>query len=511
VDLAEIENLPSDADSLRQIILEKSLALLKQEEKVERLIDIIRQLKRHQFGSRSEKLNLEQLGLFNEAEAEALEEAEEKSDEETVKVPGYTRKKPKRKPLPENIPREEKIIELAEEERRCPTDGNLMAEIGEEVSEKLDVIPMQLKVIRTVRKKYACRHCAEGVKTAPVPASAIPKSLASEGLLAAIVTWKFADHLPLYRIENMFSRVGVELSRTTMAHWMIKMGTFVQPLINLLSETLLDSGYLQMDETKVQVLKEKGKRAQSLSYMWVRARPGIEPIILFDYDPTRSGEVPQRLLGDFDGILQVDGYGGYNKISENLKVIRAGCFAHCRRRFFEASKASKNTALANIALKWIRKLYQIEDEIREKTARERYEARQLRAAPLINEMKEWITKVLPTIPPKTAIGNALSYAESEWRYLTAYLDHGEVEIDNNFIENKIRPFALGRKNWLFCDSVDGANASANLYSLLVTALANGLDPYQYLRYVFERLPLATELKHFEALLPAAAVKDLLRQ
>lgn len=226
------------------------------------------------IGSRSEKISAEQMGLFNEIEVEALKAKEDSAQEETIEVPGHRRTKPKRKPLPENIPREERVIALNEAERVCATDGKLMTEIGEEVSEKLDVIPMQLKVIRTIRKKYACRSCQEGVKTAPCPLSAIPKSLASEGLLASIVTWKFAVHLPLYRIENMFSRVGVELSRTTMAHWMIKMGELVQPLINLLNDTLLASPYLQMDETKVQVLKEQGKRAESLSYMWVRARPG---------------------------------------------------------------------------------------------------------------------------------------------------------------------------------------------------------------------------------------------
>jgi transposase len=266
-----------------------------------------------------------------------------------------------------------------------------------------------------------------------------------------------------------------------------------------------------MDETKVQVLKEKGKRAQSLSYMWIRARPGDEPIVLFDYHPTRSGDVPEKLLLDFKGILQVDGYDGYNKVTKNPAIERAGCFAHCRRRFFEASKASKHTGLANTALKWIRNLYLIEDEIRGKSPPERYELRQQKAAPVILELREWLTKVRPSAPPKTPIGTALSYAENEWPYLTLYLKHGEMEIDNNFIENKIRPFALGRKNWLFCDSVEGAHASANLYSLLVTALANGLEPHRYLRWVFERLPTATQLDHFEALLPTIPAEKLFSQ
>ena len=387
-----------------------------------------------------------------------------------------------------------------------------MREIGEEVSEKLDLVPMQLKVIRTIRKKYACPGCQEGVKTAALPAQAIPKSIASEGLLAALVTWKYNDHLPLYRIESIFSRHGAELSRGTMASWIVRLGQLVQPLINLLAERLLESGYVQMDETRVQVLYEQGKRAQSQSYMWVRAKPDPEdPVVLFDYDPTRSGAVPKRLLEDFVGRLQVDGYDGYSQVTKREGVLRHGCLAHARRKFFDATKSSKKVGIANRGLKYIQRLYKIEEVCRGWTADRRYLFRQQKAKPILAELRGFILESIGTVPDSGLTGKALHYADNEWPYLERYIEDGRVEIDNNFVENAIRPFAVGRKNWLFSVTVEGAEASANLYSIITTAKLHGLEPYRYLRYIFENLPLAQVLADFERLLPSAAVGAFARQ
>ena len=484
---------------LIEVLLKTREERLAKEAEISKLIEFIRILKQKHFGKSSEKVSQEQLGLFNEAEAEVLKSSE--PEEETVHVPAHDRKRGKRKPLPEDLPREDLVIELSLEERTCPNDGTVMTEIGENIAERLDVVPMQIKVIRTIRKKYGCCECEEQVKEAPVPPTAIPKSNASEGLLAFIITSKYEDHLPLYRMESIFERYGVDLPRNTMGRWMVQSGELVQPLINLLEEEVLSSKYLQMDETRVQVLKENGKRAESLSYMWVRARLGPDPIILFDYDPSRSSDVPVKLLEGFSGHLQVDGYDGYCKVCKDQGILRIGCFAHCRRKFFEASTATKKVGLANIGLKFIKKLYAIEDAAREKSFEKRFAMRKEVAKPILDEMRAWVTAALPTVPPKTALGRALSYTDNEWCYLIRYLEDGQLEIDNNYIENYIRPFALGRKNWLFSDTVEGAKASANLYSLISTARANGLQPYLYLRTVLEGIPRCKVLADFEALLP----------
>lgn len=519
--------LPTDVESLRALALAQARIIERQREEhesklrlqqeqydaeVDRLVELVRLLKRKHFGKSSERAPTEQMGLFNEAEEAAAAEETQGQDEETVEVPAHRRSRPKRKPLSEELPREERIIELSEHERLCPVDGALMIEIGEEVSEKLDVVPMQLKVIRTIRKKYACKACQEGVKTTPPPPQAIPKSIASEGLLAAITTWKYCDHLPLYRIESIFARHGHELTRGVMASWVVRLGELVQPLINLLSERLLDGSYVQMDETRVQVLREEGRRAESQSYMWVRAKPDPdEPIVLFDYDPSRSGTVPKKLLETFNGRLQVDGYDGYAEVARRDGIIRHGCMAHARRKLFDASKSSKKPGIANKGLKYVQRLYRIEEESRGWTVDQRHALRQERARPILGELKSFIEDNIGTVPDSGLTGKALHYASNEWVYLERYADDGRVEIDNNFVENQIRPFAVGRKNWLFSATIEGANASANLYSIITTAKLHGLDVYRYLRHVFERLPAARTLADVDLLLPAAVAIEFARQ
>lgn len=268
-------------------------------------------------------------------------------------------------------------------------------------------------------------------------------------------------------------------------------------------DQILDSGYVQCDETRVQVLNEKGKPAESQSYMWVEARMGPQPLILYEYDPSRSSKVPKRLLEGYQGYLQVDGYEGYNRVCQNPRVLRVGCAAHIRRKFFEASEASKQQGVGNKGLKFFHPLYQIEKEAREKklSFSDRYDLRQKQAKPLIEEMKRWLDDIHLKITPQLASGKAVQYALGQWAYWTRYLEDGLLEIDNHFIEGKIRPFALGRKNGLFSATVDGANASATLYSLIETTKTAGLNPYDYLKKIFEVLPLARSLEDFEALLP----------
>lgn len=528
-------SLPDDVSSLKAIIAEQVLrheeALAHHHEEVvrhrselqrteeelaratayaERLEEMVRLLRHRHFGRTSEKVKGEehprQMGIFNEAEELEGQPSDETSSEEpAIEVRAHRRRgKPKRVALPADLPREDVVIDLAEEEKRCP-EGHELTLIGEDVSEQLDVIPAQVKVIRTVRLKYACSICGDCVKRAPCPATAIPKSLAGPGLLAHIATSKYGDGLPLYRQEHMWQRMGIDIPRATMAVWMIKVGELFSPVINLLEEDLLEGGVAHADETRVQVLKEAGKSAESQSYMWVRGRcyPGASPIVLFEYDPTRSGEVAKRLFAGYKGYLQADAYSGYNALCATEGVIRVGCWAHCRRKFFEAAKASaKGAGLANEAIEIIRRLYQIEETIREKGIEERHRVRQAEAKPILDEFGAWLEgHHRSQVPPQSQIGQAMNYAHNEWPFLIRYLEDGRLEIDNNMVENAIRPFAVGRKNWLFSDSVAGAKASAAIYSVMVTAKLNGHNEYAYLRHLLEKLPLAEKAEDFEALLP----------
>jgi len=463
------------------------------------------------YAASSEKLSPDQVSLFDEAECDADLEVDEEEDTDTISVPAHTRKKGGRKPLPDALPRVDVIHEIPEEQRHCPHDGQVLAEINQVVSEQLDIIPAQIRVIRHIRKQYAC-SCGQCIRTAPLPEQPIPKSMASPGLLAHIAVSKYQDALPLYRQEKILQRIGVTIPRSTLANWMIRSGQLVQPLINLLRDHLLAYDIVQMDETTVQVLKEPGKTAQSKSYLWLqRGGPPDEPVILFDYDPSRCQTVPKDLLAGFSGYLQVDGYTGYNGVVAEGGLIHVGCMAHARRKFSDAVKGqgkNKRQGKAQQGLAWIQKLYRIEKKARieQFTAQERKAYRQLHAAPILVKLRKWLDASLPTVPPGTLAGKALSYLHNEWPKLIRYLEDGRLEIDNNLAENAIRPFVIGRKNFLFSDSVHGVKASANLYSLVESAKASGLEPYQYLRQVFTKLPQAETVEDIEDLLPWALKK-----
>lgn len=469
-------------------------------------------LERHRrFAKLNEALRSLQGELFNEAEQVSLEEATSNNDElDTVTVPAHERKRGGRKPLPADLPRIDVVHDLDEADKVC-SKGHALELVGEKTSEQLDVVPMQIHVLRHIRKQYACPCCdkagAPEIKTAAKPKQPIEKSQASPGLLAYITVGKYADSLPLYRQTQIFKRCDVELNRTTLASWMVRCGELVQPIINRLEEQLLNAEILHMDETPVQVLNEKGKPAHSKSYMWVRsgAPPNGGPIKLFDYDPSRSGAVPNRLLAGYAGALMVDGYEAYESVCQSQDLTRLGCWAHARRKFVEAAKGNKkNNGQANKVIKLIAKLYAIEKSLSDADTQTRHEQRQERAAPVIEQLRAWINDTQPKVPPQSLLGKATHYLNKQWPRLIAYLQDGQYPIDNNAVENAIRPFAVGRKNWLFSTSVDGAKASANLYSLIETAKANGLEPYGYLKRVFTELPNATSFNDVDALLPTAS-------
>ncbi len=467
------------------------------------------------YAASSEKCSPDQIGMFDEAEFdnEAAVGTDAEADDDEITVAAHQRKKRGRKPIPDHLPRVDVIHELPESMRRCDHDGRLLTEIGEVISEQLDIIPATIQVLRHIRKKYAC-DCGQCIKTAPLPAQPIPKSMASPGLLAHITVSKYQDALPLYRQETILQRIGVDIPRATLANWMIRAGHLVQPLINLLHERMLSYDIVQMDETTVQVLKEPGRKAQSKSYLWVqRGGPPDGPVVLFHYDPGRGAEVAERLLQGFEGYLQTDGYDSYNAAVAKNNLIHVGCMAHARRKFTDALKAqgrNKKRGKAHRGLNLIRKLYRVEKKARKMKPDERQAFRERHARPILDEIKSWLEQALPQVPPQSTTGQALHYLHNEWGKLIRYLDDGRLEIDNNLAENAIRPFVIGRKNWLFSDSVRGVKASAALYSLIETAKANGLEPYAYLRYLFAELPKAQTVGAVEALLPGNLKKEQIK-
>ena len=478
------------------------------EERIGLLEEENRWLKSQLFGRSSEKTdaadtNPDQAWLFNEAEALLKAAA---TAPHSITIPAHERRQRGRKRLAASLPRIEIVHDLPDAEKFCAADGTALERIGEEIAEQLDFKPAQLRVIRNIRPKYACPCCRQGVKIVPVPLQLLPKSLATPALLAQITTSKFVDGLPLYRQEAQFDRLGVSLGRATMAGWMIQLGAMhLVPIINLMNECLLDQPLIHCDETRLQVLKSD-KAPTADHWMWVRAAgPPGRRIILFDYDASRGGAVPLRLLQGYQGILLTDGYEPYDRLATALNLVHAGCMAHARRRFEEARKAHSTDSHARVALDFIRELYLIERSLwgREQplSAEQRVLVRAERSAPIINQFHAWLEALAPIVLPQSLLGRALYYALGQWPKLIRFLTHGEVPLDNNRCENAIRPFVIGRKGWLFSDTVKGAVASANLYSLVESAKANGIEPHAYLSQLFTQLPYAKTVNDFEALLP----------
>ena len=558
-DVDTLPELPDDVGVLKSIISEKTAELREKELRIAVLEEKLRLAIHKRFGASSEKADPDQLGLFNEAETLAAEPHSDTTGDgaanDEITVPEHTRKKGGRKSLAAELPRTRVEHDLPEVEKMCPCgSGHRRPRIGEMVSEQADIVPARVQVIQHVRFKYGpCCACdgvfpeaitptadaatsvdasvagdASAIASAVVPATLlvtlpepraiivaalptqpIPKSIASPGTCAFVATAKYVDGMPLYRLEKILARYGLDVSRGTLAAWMIKLGELIIPLVNLMEEIQLGYDVLQMDETTVQVLKEDGRKPQSKSRMWVRrGGPPGQSVILFNYEPTRSGKVAWRLTEDFKGFLQSDGYSGYDAVGKRDGIVHIGCLAHARRFFDEALKAQKVTGRGGLAaegLAMIQKIYRVEKIAREAKmgTDARKKLRDEKAKPVWDELRRWLDRVRKHAPPSTLIGQALTYLDNQWASLVRVLDDGRLEVDNNLCENAIRPFVLGRKAWLFSDTPAGAEASARLYSLIETAKACGLEPYAYLRRVFTDLPKATTLTEIEALLPWA--------
>ena len=460
------------------------------------------------FAAKSEARGSEQKDLlFNETEALAPAPAPaEVAAEDSVEVPAHRRAKRGRKPLDAALPREVIRHELPEAERICPNDGARLEEIGVEASEQLDIVPAQVRVIRHERVKYACPCCDEALRTAPAPLRLIPKGLLTESALAWVITAKYQDALPLYRQANILGRLGGDLNRHTLALNVIRAGEAVQGLINLMRETLLAAPVLHGDETEVQVLKESGRAAQRKSYLWLQMGATGPPVRLFTYAPSRSTQTALALYEGASGALLTDGYEVYAAVANARGMTHLGCWAHARRRFVEAEAATPkerreadHPATAMLAL--MGELYGVEAQAKDLSAEQRRALRQKQSIAIVARIETLLLAHLHAVAPQSLLGKALHYLAGQWPKLTRFLDDGRFPIDNNLAENALRPFVLGRKNWLFCDTVKGAQASANLYSLIETAKANGLDPYRYLCHVFAELPKTDTVEAVEALLP----------
>jgi transposase len=473
----------------------------------EQLASRLRQL----YAARSEKSDIRQSDLFFN-EAEALCPAGDAAmaaavvGEPTVRVVPVGRKKRGRKPLSADLPRTVIRHELPEALRRCAQDGHVLAEIGVEVSEQLDIVPATIRVIRHERVKYACPCCRQGVAIAPLPAKLVPRGLFTESALAHIVTAKYQDALPLYRQALILKRCGGDIARHTLAANLIRVGEALTPLVNLLREKLLEAGIIQGDETELQVLKEDGRPAQAKSWLWVQMTETGPPVRLFTYASSRAGKTAIDLYAGARGALMTDGYEPYNAVAQIHQLTHLGCWAHARRRFIEAEAAlprESRTAAhpATVMLGLIGELYAIEAQAKDRDAASRCELRQRHSRPVLERIEQQLLMHRDRVAPQSALGRAFHYLASQWSKLVRYLDDGRYPIDNNTCENAIRPFVIGRKNWLFADTVKGAQASANLYSLIETAKANGIEPYRYLVRVFTDLPQAQTVEDIERLLP----------
>lgn len=492
--------MKKDAITIQNELEELKKQVAHWKEKYYQIIEQFKLAQQQQYSSSSEK-NVLQEELFDEADAPIEEDI---PDQKEITVAEHKRtSKPKRPVIPDHFPREVIEHDIPETEKQC-TCGCRKERFGEEISEQLDVIPPQFKVIQHVRPKYVCKQCEENISIAPMPNVLLPKSIAASGLVAYTIVAKYIDHLPLYRQEAIWARYGLNIPRNTSCGWIMKASELCEPLIEVLKEDIIASHYIQADETPVQVLKEATQANTKKSYMWVfRGNVPNKTAIYYEYQATRQGLHAKNFLSEFKGYLQTDGYKGYDWVDDTEHITHLGCMTHARRPFAQLVKLAKKTGKAHQAVAFIKQLYAIEKHARENNLLfgERYQLRLEKSKPILDKLKVWLDKTVSGASIKGKLGNAIQYMLDRWDELTNYLKAGYLEIDNNWVENDIRPFAIGKKNWLFAGSPRGAKAGANFYSLIMTCKANGIDPYQYLNYLFNHLRECSTEDDFRKLLP----------
>lgn len=459
---------------------DQDIALLKL--KVDQLLHRI-------FGRSSEKAAPGQLGLLGELPEPPQEEpaGEEEEAEEEPPPDAPRKRRGGRRRLSKDLPRERLEHDVPESERGCPCCGGTMERFGEDVTEELDFVPARFLLREHVRPKYARRKCQEGVKQADLPPRPIEKGRPGPGLLAHVLVSKYVDHLPLYRQTRIFERHGVELHRSTMCDWVRACAETLRPIVELLKREVLRSPVMQADETPLLVLERRGSAGprRHLGYLWVYR--GMEGETVYEYRPTRGAEGPLEFLKGFSGKLQTDGYSAYDGLSPG--IVEVGCWAHARRKLVAAEASAPGKAKEAVDL--VRKLYLVERRARGRPPEERAALRREKAAPVLEALRGKLETWRPEVLPKSPLGEAIGYALRQWPTLDRYLDDGEVEIDNNAIERAIRPVAVGRKNYLFCGSEEGARRAATLYSLIESCKAVGVEPFAYFADVLARTATAS--------------------
>ena len=480
--------------------------------------------KKREFGSSSERMQeglMDQLELnFNEAEAYAY--GTKSATPEQIAVKAHERKRQSGSVtdiVPEGTATEVVEHRLSEEERTCNSCGTLMAEIGKEVRRSLMMEPAKFWIREDVYYTYACKQCEETTGEANIlktPKEPVlhPGSFASAEAVAHIMTQKFVMYSPLYRLEQEFNREGLKLSRQTMANWMLNASdAWLRPIYDVLHRNLCKESVLHGDETTLQVLKESGKASTSKSYMWLYRTSGCAkvPIVLYEYQPSRKAAHAEEFLKGFSGWLHADGYQGYHKLPENIRVV--GCWAHARRKFDEAlqtiPKDDRKGSLAATGECYCTRLFQLEEALAELTPEERYTKRLELEKPVLDALLAWANETAAKTAPKSTLGKALHYLLEQWPYLVRYLEDGRLELSNNRAERSIKPFVMGRKNWLFANTPAGAQSSAVIYSLIETAKENQLDPYRYLLWVLKNAPVLsqTDKAWAEKLIPCKAPQE----
>ncbi len=522
--MSESKNiLPDNIEELKAIIfsLQNNYSQLQTkyksaQEEIESLNQKYKAALAKYFSPTKEKVSMEQigqLGLFNECETfleEDKKEDHEKSDG-TLTIKEYTRKKGGKRKLPDYLPIEEHVYELNETDKLCKYCGKTHSIIGEERTEELDIIPMQLKKVIHIVKKYGPCSCDgfldsgdKEVIKAEKPKRIIPYSIVSSGLLAYVIDMKYNYALPFYRLSKKFEAIETEISRATLCNWAMLAAERCDALYLAMQDYIKSGSVIQMDETTVQVLNEEGRSAESKSYMWVmRGGEEQKKLTLFHYSPTRNSSVPLELLKNYKGFLQTDGYEGYSKAVSEYGLNHVGCLAHIRRKFFDTLKSDKKSKTAAQGLKFITRIYNIEKKLRSENLLpdEFVKKRKEAVVPILEEFKKWLDEKQTYITPKSDSGKAVNYAVGQWNNFINYLNSAELTPDNNIIENAIRPFVIGRKNWLFSNTPRGAKSSAILYSLVESAKDNNLNVYNYLRHLFKELPNAKNSEDIIKLMP----------
>ena len=468
--------IPADLSDAQQIIE-------KQQHEIQRLSQELSWLKRQIFGQKRERfvpmvpeeqMSLE--GLFEQVQGGTPGFSESR---ETIT---YDRRKPKkghgRKPIPDDLHREIHVLDVPESEKKCPCCGEEKKHIGDDVTEELEYKPAVFFVNQYIRPKYACPNCPDnGVTTAPVPPRPIDKGIAGPGLLAYILVSKYVDHLPLYRLEQMFKRYQIHINRSTMAGWIAQLCVFLDAVYREMKRQLIDQAFLiQADETTLKVQNDTVKDKCDLGYMWPFVGDG--KLAVFEFRDTRVREGPTDFLSGFtDRSLMSDGYAGYNQVIEKNNLVHLMCWAHARRKFFDSKNLDPQ--FTDHILGLIKELYMVERDAAERTSDERKTMRLERSVPVLEKIKSALEERSKTMLPKNPLNEAINYSLNHWKQLTAYLQDGRLPIDNNLVENAIRPVALGRKNWLFAGSPEGAQRMAIIYSLVATCKLNDINPYEY--------------------------------